>query len=92
MSINELERKIAEMREMEKLAEEAREAAETIRDEIKALMLSRETEELNAGKFIIRWTSVVSNRLDTGALRKALPELAAQYTRPVTTRRFTVSG
>ena len=38
MSMNEMEAKIAEMQELDKLAQEAKEAADAIRDEIKAIM------------------------------------------------------
>lgn len=49
MSVNELERKISKMQEWESLAEEAKAEAEALRDEIKAEMLERDTEELEAG-------------------------------------------
>ena len=70
MSVNELERKIAKMQEWEALVEEAKAEAEALRDEIKAEMLERDTEELEAGKYIVRWTSVLSNRFDTTAFKK----------------------
>ena len=70
MSINELENRIAKMQEWESLAAEAQAEAEAIRDSIKAEMLERNTEELTAGRFIIRWTSVVSNRFDSSAFKK----------------------
>ena len=50
MSINEMETKIAKMQEWEALAKEAAEMAESIKDEIKAEMLKRDTEELAADK------------------------------------------
>lgn len=65
MSTMEMENKIAKLQEWEALAEEAKAEAEALRDEIKAEMNARETEELEAGRFIIRWTSVLSNRFDT---------------------------
>ena len=52
MSINEMESKIAKMQEWEALAKEATEMAESIKDEIKAEMLKRDTEELEAGRYI----------------------------------------
>ena len=44
--------------------------AEAIRDAIKAEMLERDTEELTAGQYIIRWTSIISNRFDTTSFKK----------------------
>ena len=61
-------------------------------DEIKAEMLSRDTEELTAGKYIVRWTSVLSNRFDTTAFKKVMPEVFKAYTKQVSSRRFTISA
>lgn len=92
MSVNEMESKIAKMQEWEALAEEAKAEAEAIKDEIKAEMMQRETEELSAGKYIIRWTSVLSQRFDSTALKKVMPEIYKAYTKQVSSRRFTVSA
>jgi len=62
MSINEMEKRIEKMQEWEALADEARAEAEAIRDSIKAEMLARQTEELSAGKYIVRWTSAMELR------------------------------
>ena len=69
MSKNELVAKIEALNEWEALMEEAKAEAEAIRDSIKAEMLEREVEELTAGQYIIRWTSVLSNRFDTTVSR-----------------------
>lgn len=91
MSVNELERKITKMQEWEALAEEAKAEADSLRDEIKSEMLERDLEELEAGKFIIRWTSVLSNRFDTTAFKKQYGELYRKYTKQVSSRRFSVA-
>ncbi len=77
MSVNELERKITKMQEWEALAEEAKAEAESLRDEIKSEMLERDLEELEAGKFIVRWTSVLSNRCVLNILVSYTGEQAA---------------
>ena len=92
MSINELEARINKMREWEELAKEAAAEAEAIRDSIKAEMMERNTEELEAGAFIIRWTSVLSNRFDTTAFKKAHGDLYKAFTKQSASRRFTVSA
>ena len=92
MSTIEIESKIAKMQEWEALEEEARAEAETLRDEIKAEMLKRDTEELTAGGFIVRWTSVLSNRFDSTAFKKVMPEVYKAYTKQVSSRRFTISA
>ena len=89
MSINEMERKARELRELQALIEEATAEAEALKDEIKAYM--GDSEELTAGEYKITWKPVTSRRLDTAALNKALPELAAQFTKTTTTRRFCIA-
>ena len=85
-------KKIAELQELEAFIEEVKAEAEAIRDEIKEEMLQRETEEMVAGQYIVRWTSVLSQRLDTTALKKAMPELYKSYTKQVSSKRFTISA
>lgn len=92
MSAIELVSKIEELEELEKLIEEAKEEAEALRDEIKAEMMARNTEELEAGKYIIRWTSVLSQRFDSTTFKKVLPDVYKAYTKQVSSRRFTISG
>ncbi len=91
MSKNELIAKIEALNEWEALMEEAKAEAEAIRESIKAEMLERETEELIAGSYIIRWTSVLSNRFDTTGFKKVYAELYKTYTKQVASRRFTIS-
>ena len=92
MSTIEITAKIEALRELEALIEEAKTEAESIRDEIKSEMLTRDTEELNAGQYIVRWTSVLSNRFDSTAFKKVMPEVYKAYTKTVSSRRFTISA
>ena len=91
MSKNELISRIEALNEWEALMEEAREQAEAIRDGIKQEMLERETEELTAGQYIIRWTPVLSNRFDCTACKKMYGDIYKAYTTQTASRRFTVS-
>ena len=91
MSKNELVAKIEALNEWEALMEEARAEAEAIRDSIKAEMLEREVEELTVGAYIIRWTSVLSQRFDTTAFKKVMPDVYKAYTKQVTSRRFSIA-
>ena len=92
MSTNEITSKIESLRELEDLIEEAKSEAEALRDEIKAEMLNRNTEELEAGQYIVRWTSVLSQRFDTTAFKKVMPEIYKAYTKQVSSKRFTISA
>ena len=91
MSQNEMISKIEALNEWEALMEEARAEAEAIRDSIKAEMMAQGVEEMEAGKFIIRWTPILSNRFDSTAFKKIYGDLYKAYTKQVSSRRFTVS-
>lgn len=91
MSINEMEKKIETLREWEELLEEAKAQVETLKDEIKAEMLSRNTEEMTAGRYICRWTSVLSNRFDSTTFKKEHAEMYKQYTKQTASRRFSIA-
>ena len=91
MSTLELSSKIEALKEWESVIDEAQAEAEAIRDEIKAEMLKRNTEELQAGAYIVRWTSVLSQRFDTTAFKKVMPEVYKAYIKQVTSRRFTIA-
>ena len=89
MSINEMEAKARELRQLQALIEEAQAEAEAIKDAIKAAMGDSET--VQAGEYKITWRPVTSARIDTSALRKALPDVAAAFTKETTVRRFCVA-
>ena len=89
MSTHELELKCRELRQLQALIDEAQAEAETIKDAIKAAMGSQEA--LQAGEYKITWKPVKSSRIDTAALKKALPDVAQAFTRETTTRRFCVA-
>ena len=91
MSANEMTTKIEALRDLEELIEEAKVEAEALRDEIKAEMMARNIEELSVGQFIIRWTSILSNRFDTTGFKKPYGDLYKQYTKQPASRRFTIS-
>ena len=92
MSTTEITSKIEALQELEALIEEAKAEAESLRDEIKAEMLKRDTEELTAGQFIVRWTSVLSNRFDSTSFKKVMPDVYKAYTKQVASRRFSISA
>ena len=71
---------------------EAKAEADALRDSIKAEMMERDTEELTAGQYIVRWTSVISNRFDTTAFKKVMPDVYKAYTKAVSSRRFSISA
>ena len=91
MSKHELIAKIEALNEWEALMEEAKAEADAIRDSIKAEMTERNVEELVAGQYIIRWTSVLSQRFDSTAFKKVMPDIYKKFTKQVNSRRFTIA-
>ena len=91
MSKNEIVSKIEQLKEWEAILEEAQSEVEALRDSIKAEMLTQNTEEMQAGAYIIRWTSVLSNRFDTTAFKKEYGDLYKQYTKQVSSKRFSIA-
>lgn len=91
MSTNDLVMKVEQLKELEELLEEVKAEAESVRDEIKQEMMAQNTEELEVGQYIIRWTSVLTNRFDTTAFKKVLPDVYKAYTKQITSRRFSIA-
>ena len=92
MSQNEMVAKIEELNELEILMDGLKAQADAIRDNIKSEMAAQGTEELNLGKYIVRWTSVLSTRFDTKRFKEAFgEELYKAYTKEVSSRRFSIA-
>ena len=89
MSMNEIEAKCRELRQLQNLIAEAEQEAEAIKDALKAHM--GDSEGLYAGEHMVTWRPVKSSRVDTAALRKAPPDVAQAFTKTITTRRFCVA-
>ena len=70
MSNPNLEPKVKELMELKRMREELDAEIERLEDQIKQVMGNEET--LIAGAFKIDWKTVVSSRIDTTALKKAL--------------------
>ena len=92
MSKYELLAKVELLNKYEAMMEELRAEADSVRNSIKAEMEAREVEELIAGQYIIRWTSVLSQRFDSTSFKKVLPDLYKAYTKQVASRRFTITA
>lgn len=92
MSTIDIISKIEQLKELEELAEEVKAEAEALRDEIKNEMMNQGKEEMEVGKYIIRWTSVLSNRFDSTAFKRVMPDVYKAYVKQAASRRFSISG
>ena len=91
MSMNELETKVSELRELRRMAEELAGEISAAEDVLKAYMTTSGTDELTGTSFKITWKEVTSNRLDSKALKSAAPELWQRFSKATTSRRFIVA-
>ena len=89
MSNPNLESTIHELLELKRMREELEAEITTLEDSIKAAM--GDEELLTAGAYKVTWTTFTSSRLDTTALKKALPEVAARFMKTIISRRFSVN-
>ena len=91
MSSMEIVSKIEALKEWEALAAEAAAEIESLKDTIKREMDTRGVEELEAGQYIARFTTVLSNRFDTTAFKREHGEMYRIYTKQTTSRRFSIA-
>lgn len=91
MSINEMDSKVKELRELRRMAEELAAEIDSIQSAIKAHMDAQGVDTITGTDWKVTYKTVTSSRLDTTALKKALPNLAQQFTKTTTERRFSVT-
>lgn len=91
MSKHEMTALIETMNNYDELAAKVRAKADAIREAIKAEMDRLAVEELVCGPYIIRYTNVISNRFDSTGFKRLYADLYKDFTKPVSSRRFTVS-
>ena len=84
-----MEAKVHELMELKRMKEELEAEIAAAEDAIKAVM--GDEELLTAGAYKVSWKTFTSSRVDTTALKKSMPEIAAQFTKQTTSRRFAVN-
>ena len=91
MSINEMDSKVKELRELRRMAEELAAEIEAIQDQIKGHMDAQGVDTITGTDWKVTWKAVTSSRIDTTALKKAVPDVAQQFTKTTSARRFCVA-
>ena len=89
MSTPTLESTIHEILDLKRMREELDATITALEDSVKAVM--GDEELLTAGAYKVSWKTFTSSRVDTTALKKALPEIATQFTKQTTARRFSIN-
>lgn len=85
---NEIITKVQELMELRRMSEELQAEIDALQETVKDFMGSEET--MIAGAFKVSYKSVTSSRLDSSALKRELPDIAARFMKQTVTRRFTV--
>ena len=88
MSINEMDSKVQELRELRRMKEELEAEITAAEDTIKSEMTARNVDTLTGTDWKITWKTVTGNRFDSVAFRAANPTLYAMFTKSTETRRF----
>jgi predicted phage-related endonuclease len=84
-----LDTTMAELAQYIRIQQEAAAMVEILKDQLKARMTVAGVESLAGSEHKATYKAVTSSRVDTTALKKDLPEIAARYTKMTTARRFT---
>lgn len=77
-----------ELAQYTRLQEETVAIIDGLKDELKNIMRAQNTEVLQGTEHKASYKAVISSRIDTTALKKDAPEIAAKYTRTTKSRRF----
>ena len=91
MNVDTMNEKVKELRELRRMQEELAVEIEAIQDELKGHMDRFGMDTLLGMDWRITWKAVTSNRLDSTALKKELPEIAARFMKQTTARRFVLA-
>lgn len=78
-----------EYKELQRMQEDLNAELEAVRERIREAMQGADV--MSTGEYKITDRLVTSSRLDSSALKKALPEVAAQFTKATRARRFIIT-
>ena len=78
----------SELAQYTRIMEEATATVDSLKDEIKRYMDDHNTDILTGNEHKATYKAVQSSRIDTAALKKDMPDIAAQYTKSTSTKRF----
>jgi predicted phage-related endonuclease len=90
MSTQELNIVARDLKELRLMAEQLNAEIAELEQSIKAHMEEQHIDTIVTTDVKITWKPITSSRIDTAALKKALPDIAAIYTKQTTSRRFCV--
>lgn len=91
MSSSEIVTTIKELKELRRMQEDLNAEITALEDALKAHMLEAETDSIQTSEYKVTWKEVTSSRLDTTAIKAALPDITQRFMKATTTRRLIVA-
>ena len=78
----------SELAQYTRIMEEATATVDSLKDEIKRYMEEHNTDVITGNEHKATYKAVQSSRIDTTALKHDMPDIAQQYTKTASTKRF----
>lgn len=91
MTERQIENRVKKLKAIEKKRKDLEAQEKALKEEIKRDMESKGLEELKTKNFIIRWKEIISNTLDSKALKATFPDICEQFTKQSASKRFTIA-
>lgn len=91
ISKDQLQNKVKDLRQLKRMQEELKAEIEAIQGEITEYMETENTDIITGLDYKITWKLYTSNRLDSTALKKDLPDLFSKYAKETSYRKFILS-
>lgn len=91
MTERQIENRVRKLKELESQRKVLEEQEKALKAEIKKDMESKGLEEMKTKNFVIRWKEIISNSLDSKALRASFPYICEQFTKQSASKRFTIA-
>lgn len=91
MTERQIENRVKKLKAIEKQRKDLEAQEKALKEEIKRDMESKGQEELKTKNFIIRWKEIISNTLDSKALKATFPDICEQFTKQSASKRFTIA-
>ena len=91
MSNNDLITQVTDLKALKLMAEELEAEITALEDALKKELESRQTDELTAGVFKVRYKAVISNRFDSKAFKAKYEDLYNQYCKQTVGKRFSIA-
>jgi predicted phage-related endonuclease len=91
MSRTDINNTVKEIRELKRMREELDAEIAAAEDLIKAEMDRTSNYTIVGDDYKVTWNEVTSSRVDTTALKKAMPEVIEKFMKTTTSRRFCIA-